>query len=62
MQRIYGKPTVPNLKKRSNVFEYLGLNYLDLRSCIFLCFVMVVLITSILCVAAYPNSNIPIGA
>jgi hypothetical protein len=60
MQKIYLKHNTPSLKKRSYALEY-GLNYLDLRSCIFICLVLLVLIASILCVAAYPNSNMPIG-
>lgn len=60
MERIYIKHNAPSLKKRSYSLEY-GLNYIDLRSCILICLVMFVLIASILCVAAYPNSNMPIG-
>lgn len=60
MQRNYGKNPIPSLKKRSRPLEFIELNYLDVKSCIFICAVIMILIASILSVAAYPNSNLPI--
>ena len=60
MQRNYGKNPIPSLKKRSGPLEFIELNYLDVKSCIFIGVLIMILIASILSVAAYPNSNLPI--
>lgn len=60
MQRNYGKNLIPSLKKRSRPLEFIELNYLDVKSCIFIGVLIMILIASILSVAAYPNSNLPI--
>ena len=60
MQKNYGKNPIPSLKKRSRPLEFIELNYLDVKSCIFIGALIIILIASILSVAAYPNSNLPI--
>jgi hypothetical protein len=60
MQRIYGKNPTPNLKKRTNHLDFIYLNSIDVRSCIFITAVVLVLLISIMVVAAGPNSNLPL--
>jgi|GEM_PF-1196982 hypothetical protein len=60
MQRIYGKNPTPNLKKRTNHLDFIYMNNIDVRSCIFLLAVVLLLISSIMIVAACPNSNLPL--
>lgn len=61
MQKIYGRNQIPNLRKKSGIIEYLGLEYLDPKSCLIILFVVMIFIISIMCVAAYPSSNLPVN-
>ena len=33
MQKIYGRNQIPDLRKKTGFIEYLGLEYLDPKSC-----------------------------
>ena len=61
MQKIYGRNQIPDLRKKSGIIEYLGIEYLDPKSCLILFFIIMIFVVSIMCVAAYPSSNIPVN-
>ena len=61
MQKIYGRNQIPNLRKKSGIIEYLGIEYLDPKSCLILFFIIMIFVASIMCVAAYPSSNVPVN-
>ncbi len=61
MQRNYGRNQIPDLRKKSGIIEYLDANYLDPKSCLIISIIIMVLIAGIMCVAAYPNSNVPLN-
>jgi hypothetical protein len=48
--------SIPDLRKKTSLIDLKSVN---LTACILLIFILTVLIISILCVAAAPNSNIP---
>jgi hypothetical protein len=61
MQRIYRRNHIPDLRKKSGITDYLDENYLDPKSCMIIAFIIMVFIASIMCVAASPNTNLPIN-
>jgi hypothetical protein len=61
MQKIYGRNQIPDLRKKSGIIEDLGVEYLDPKSCLIIFFVVMIFIISIMCVAAYPSSNLPVN-
>jgi hypothetical protein len=61
MQKIYGRNQVPDLRKKTGIIEYLGLEYLDPRSCMVIFFIFMIFVVSVMCVVAYPNTNLPIN-
>ncbi len=61
MQKIYGRNQIPDLRKKSGIMEYLGVEYLDTKSCLIMFFIIMIFVASIMCVAAYPSSNIPVN-
>lgn len=61
MQRNYGRNQIPDLRKKSGIMGYLDTNYLDLKSCLLIFTILMIFIVSIMCVAAYPNTNIPLN-
>ena len=61
MQKNYGRTQIPDLRKKSGIIEYFDLNYLDPKSCTIIFIMVMVLIAGIMCVAAYPNSNMPLN-
>jgi len=61
MQKIYGRNQIPDLRKKSGIIEDLGVEYLDPKSCLIIFFVVMIFILSIMCVAAYPSSNMPVN-
>jgi hypothetical protein len=48
--------SIPDLRKKTSLIDLKSVN---LTACILVIFILTVLIISILCVAAAPNSNIP---
>jgi len=48
--------SIPDLRKKTSLIDLKSVN---LTACILVIFILSVLIISILCVAAAPNSNIP---
>lgn len=58
MQIIPKRTSTPDLRKKA---EIINLRYIDIGSCVFIGLIIGILILSALCVAAYPNSNIPAG-
>lgn len=61
MQRNYGRNQIPDLRKKSGIMGYLDTNYLDLKSCLLIFTILMIFIVSIMCVAAYPNTNMPLN-
>lgn len=61
MQRNYGRNQIPNLRKRSGIMDHLDAYYLDPKSCFVVLTIVIILITGIMCVAAIPNSNVPVN-
>jgi len=61
MQRQYGRNQIPNLRKKSGLMDYLDTYYIDPRSCLITILILTVFIVSIMCVAAAPNSNLPLN-
>jgi len=61
MQKIYRRNQIPDLRKKSGIMEYLGVEYLDPKSCLIIFFIIMIFVVSIMCVAAYPNSNMPVN-
>lgn len=61
MQRNYGRNQIPNLKKRSGIMDQLDSYYLDPKSCLIVLTLVIIIITGIMCVAAIPNSNVPVN-
>jgi hypothetical protein len=61
MQRNYGRNQIPDLRKKSGIMEYIETNYLDPKSCMIIFTIIMVLVAGIMCVAAYPNSNVPMN-
>jgi hypothetical protein len=58
MQR--NKNSIPDLRKKTEDLNYLNFHrYFDLQSCLFIGLIVVILIFSIISVAALPNSNFP---
>lgn len=58
MQR--NKNSIPDLRKKTEELNYLNFHkYFDLQSCILIGLVIVILVFSIISVAALPNSNFP---
>lgn len=58
MQR--NKNSIPDLRKKTEDLNYLNFHkYFDLQSCIFMGLIIVVLLFTIIGVAALPNSNFP---
>ena len=52
--------SIPDLRKRTADLNYLNFHkYFDLQSCIFIGLILVILVISIISVAALPNSNFP---
>lgn len=49
---------VPDLRRRQKV---INLENINLHSCLMMVIILSVFIISVLCVSAYPNSNIPAG-
>jgi hypothetical protein len=60
MQRQYGRNQIPNLRKKSGLMDYLDAYYIDPKSCLITILILTVFIVSIMCVAAAPNSNLPL--
>ena len=61
MQKIYRRNQIPDLRKKSGIMEYLGVEYLDPKSCLIIFFIIMIFVVSIMYVAAYPNSNMPVN-
>jgi hypothetical protein len=61
MQKIYGRNQIPDLRKKIGYMEYLGLEYLDPKSCMVIFFIFMIFLASVMCVVAYPNTNLPIN-
>ena len=61
MQRQYGRNQIPNLRKKSGLMDYLDTYYIDPKSCLITILILTVFIVSIMCVAAAPNSNLPLN-
>ena len=61
MQRNYGRNQIPDLRKKSGIMGYLNTNYLDPKSCLLIFTILMIFIVSIMCVAAYPNTNMPLN-
>jgi hypothetical protein len=61
MQKVYGRNQIPDLRKKTGFMEYLGLEYLDPKSCMVVFFVLMIFVVSVMCVVAYPNTNIPVN-
>jgi hypothetical protein len=61
MQKIYGRNQIPDLRKKTGIIESLGVEYLDPKSCMVIFFIVMIFVFSVMCVVAYPNSNIPIN-
>jgi hypothetical protein len=59
MQKLYGRNQIPDLRKKSGIIEYLDVHYIDPKSMMFILVIVMMFIVSIMCVAAYPNSNMP---
>jgi hypothetical protein len=60
MQR--NKNSIPDLRKKTEDLNYLNFHrYFDLQSCLFIGLIVVILIFSIISVAALPNSNFPLS-
>jgi hypothetical protein len=55
MQKIYGRNGIPDLRKKIGFVEYLGLEYLDPKSCMVIFFTIMIFVISVMCVVAYPN-------
>lgn len=61
MQRNYGRNRTADLRKKIGIMEYLDSYYLDPKSCFIVLTIVMILITGIMCVAAIPNSNVPVN-
>ncbi|HMK53838.1 MAG TPA: hypothetical protein VK444_03570 [Methanobacteriaceae archaeon] len=61
MQRNYKNNSIPNLRKKTNPIDDLGLNYINIASCLVIGMIMILLLASVIIVAAAPNSNFPAG-
>ena len=61
MQRNYGRNQIPDLRKKTKIFEYLDEHFIDPKSCFIIFTIVMVLIASIMLVAGTPNSNMPIN-
>jgi hypothetical protein len=61
MQRNYGRNQIPDLRKKSKIFDNLDEYFIDPKSCFIIFTIVVVLIASIMLVAGTPNSNMPIN-
>ncbi len=57
LQKIYRRYQIPNLRKKTGFMEYLDSNYIDPRSCMLIFVVFMIMIVSIMFVAAIPNTN-----
>lgn len=54
------KNSIPDLRKKTEDLTYLNFHkYFDLQSCIFIGMIILVLLFTIISVAAIPNSNFP---
>lgn len=52
--------SIPDLRKKPEELTYLNFHkYFDIKSCMFIGLIVIVLILSVLGVAALPNSNFP---
>ena len=61
MIKIHKKSSIPDLRKKTGYAEQLNLKYINIASCIVIMALMIILIASILVVAAGPTSNFPIN-
>jgi hypothetical protein len=61
MQKIYERNQIPNLRKKTGIIEYLGIEYLDPRSCMLIFFIVMIFVVSVMFVVAYPNTNMPVN-
>ena len=61
MQKIYGRNQIPDLRKKTGIIEYLGIEYLDPKSCMLIFFIVMIFVVSVMFVVAYPNTNMPVN-
>lgn len=59
MIKLYKKSSIPDLRKKTGYTEQLNLEGINIASCIFIMMVILILIISILFVAANPSPNFP---
>lgn len=50
--------SIPDLRRKQSI---INLEQINLQSCIMIGVIISLLVISILCVAAYPNSNMPVN-
>ncbi len=57
---MQSRNSIPDLRKKPEELNYLNFHkYFDIKSCILIGIIMVILALSIISVAALPNSNFP---
>ncbi|HEY0196116.1 MAG TPA: hypothetical protein VGC02_00955 [Methanobacterium sp.] len=57
---MQSKNSIPDLRKKPEELNYLNLHkFFDIKSCIFIGLIVLVLVFSIVGVAGLPNSNFP---
>lgn len=57
---MQNKNSIPDLRKKPENLSYLNFHeYFDLKSCIFIALIILVLVLSVIGVAGLPNSNYP---
>lgn len=50
--------SIPDLRRKQSI---INLEQINLKSCVMIGVIISLLVISILCVAAYPNSNMPVN-